>query len=595
MLKRGIGIHHGGLLPIIKEVIEILFAESLVKVLFATETFAMGLNMPAKTVVFTNARKFDGKDHRWVTSGEYIQMSGRAGRRGLDDRGLVVLMCDEKMEPPVGKSLLKGSADKLNSAFHLTYNMVLNLLRVEEINPEYMLERSFFQFQNQQALPNLRAKLESEIADQSAIRIPQMEASMEYFGIRKQLQRLAAELQAVVVKPNYVLPFLNPGRLVHVVDPSRGGVDWGWGVIVNFKKTGRGSGSNGAGTEEHIYVVEVLLSCSAAATIEHPSNSGELCEMRVVPVLLELLHSISTLRIFLPADLRPADSRKTVEKSVTEVKKRFPDGLPLLDPVEDMKIPASELSTLVSRTEALEKRLAAHPLHGAKDTPNSMELCQRRLELADVAAKTRKEIKLAQSVLQLDELRCRKRVLRRLDFTTADDVITLKGRVACEISTGDSLVLTELIFNGAFSDLDVDHCVALVTCFVFDENSDDPPKPPAPLASALRVLQDTARRVAKVCVESKLQVDEEEYVKGFKTEMMQIGFAWAGGATFSEVCKMTDIFEGSIIRVMRRLEELLRQLCMAAKAIGNTELENKFATGITKIKRDIVFAASLYL
>lgn len=85
---RGIAIHHGGLLPILKETIEILFSEGLIKALFATETFAMGLNMPARTVVFTNPRKFDGQSFRWVTSGEYIQMSGRAGRRGLDDRGM---------------------------------------------------------------------------------------------------------------------------------------------------------------------------------------------------------------------------------------------------------------------------------------------------------------------------------------------------------------------------------------------------------------------------------------------------------------------------------------------------------------------------
>lgn len=87
LLMRGIAIHHGGLLPILKETIEILFSEGLIKALFATETFAMGLNMPARTVLFTNPRKFDGQNFRWVTSGEYIQMSGRAGRRGLDDRG----------------------------------------------------------------------------------------------------------------------------------------------------------------------------------------------------------------------------------------------------------------------------------------------------------------------------------------------------------------------------------------------------------------------------------------------------------------------------------------------------------------------------
>lgn len=90
-----------------------------------------------------------------LTSGEYIQMSGRAGRRGLDEKGIVILMVDEKVPPATGREIVKGQPDPINSAFHLTYNMILNLLRVEEINPEYMLERSFFQFQNQASIPGL--------------------------------------------------------------------------------------------------------------------------------------------------------------------------------------------------------------------------------------------------------------------------------------------------------------------------------------------------------------------------------------------------------------------------------------------------------
>lgn len=82
-------------------------------------------------------------------------MSGRAGRRGLDEKGIVLLMIDEKVSPDVAKCIVQGQADPLNSAFHLTYNMILNLMRVEDINPEYMLERSFAQFQNQAAIPNV--------------------------------------------------------------------------------------------------------------------------------------------------------------------------------------------------------------------------------------------------------------------------------------------------------------------------------------------------------------------------------------------------------------------------------------------------------
>lgn len=155
LLRRGIGVHHSGLLPILKETIEILFQEGLIKVLFATETFSIGLNMPAKTVVFTSVRKFDGVSQRWVTPSEFIQMSGRAGRRGLDERGIVIMMIDEKMEPQVAKEIVRGQQDKLNSAFHLGYNMVLNLMRVEGISPEFMLERCFFQFQNTASVSGL--------------------------------------------------------------------------------------------------------------------------------------------------------------------------------------------------------------------------------------------------------------------------------------------------------------------------------------------------------------------------------------------------------------------------------------------------------
>ena len=146
ILKRGIGIHHGGLLPIVKEIIEILFGLGRLKILFSTETFSMGLNMPARTVVFTAVRKFDGENFRWLAGGEYIQMSGRAGRRGIDDKGITILMVDEKMEPEVAKGMLKGNADPLNSSFHLNYNMLISSLRIEDSDPEYIIRRSFHQF-----------------------------------------------------------------------------------------------------------------------------------------------------------------------------------------------------------------------------------------------------------------------------------------------------------------------------------------------------------------------------------------------------------------------------------------------------------------
>lgn len=156
LLSRGIAVHHGGLLPIMKEVVEILFARSLVKVLFATETFAMGLNLPTRTVVFSGFRKHDGKSFRDLLPGEYTQMAGRAGRRGLDTVGYVIVTNSGKDEAPSAASLkqmILGDPTKLRSQFRLTYNMILNLLRVEALKIEEMIKRSFSENATQALLP----------------------------------------------------------------------------------------------------------------------------------------------------------------------------------------------------------------------------------------------------------------------------------------------------------------------------------------------------------------------------------------------------------------------------------------------------------
>ncbi|XP_039272874.2 exosome RNA helicase MTR4-like [Styela clava] len=599
LLKRGIGIHHGGLLPILKETIEILFSEGLIKCLFATETFAMGVNMPARTVLFTSTRKFDGKDFRWITGGEYIQMSGRAGRRGMDDRGIVIIMVDEKMSPSVGKNLLKGSPDPLNSAFRLTYNMVLNLLRVEEINPEYMLEKSFYQFQHYKAVPEIMDKVKNLEKEYDEIKISDEDVAMNYYKIRQQLGKLAGQMEEFIHMPKYCLPFLQPGRLVKV---NNGSDEFGWGVIVNFQKAPKSKILDGE-EQEQKFVVDILVNVASESIKNKDSKSprpagyqgSEKSEMAVIPFMLHLIKSISSIRLYLPKDLRPPDNRQSLLRSLQEVQKRFPDGIPLLDPVEDLGIRDDRLRSIVRKIEAFEHRMYQHPLHEDKHLKKIYKQCEEKSKIANDIKDAKRELKRARTILQMDELKCRKRVLRRLGYATMADVIETKGRVACEISSGDELLLTELIFNGVFNNLSVQQCCALLSCFIFEEKAKDIPKLSEELSGPLRKMHEAARRIAKVSIEAKMTIEEEEYVESFKWTLMDVVHSWCNGANFGQICQMTDTFEGSIIRCMRRLEELLREMCHAAKAIGNTQLENKFAEGITKIKRDIVFAASLYL
>lgn len=173
LLSRGIAVHHGGLLPIVKELVEILFAKTLVKVLFATETFAMGLNLPTRTVVFSGYRKHDGHSFRNLLPGEYTQMAGRAGRRGLDKVGSVIIVPPGGDDaPPVAelRNMILGEPSKLRSQFRLTYNMILNLLRVEALKIEEMIKRSFSEHATQQLLPEHEKDVKLAQADLAKVK-----------------------------------------------------------------------------------------------------------------------------------------------------------------------------------------------------------------------------------------------------------------------------------------------------------------------------------------------------------------------------------------------------------------------------------------
>jgi len=137
--------------------------------------------------------------------------------------------------------------------------------------------------------------------------------------------------------------------------------------------------------------------------------------------------------------------------------------------------------------------------------------------------------------------------------------------------------------------------VAILSCLVCSEKNDEEIRVKDEMTSPYRVLQDAARRVAQVIHDATLPIDMTEYVNKFQPNFVDLVLAWCRGAKFAEICKMTDVYEGTIIRSLRRLEELLNEMSAAAKAIGNSELEAKFKKGQEKLKRDIVFAASLYL
>ncbi|CAH8867907.1 unnamed protein product [Trichobilharzia szidati] len=632
LLKRGIGIHHGGLLPLLKEITEILFSENLIKCLFATETFAMGLNMPARTVLFTSARKYDGKSYRWITSGEYIQMSGRAGRRGKDVSGTVILMVDESLSSEVAHRIMMGPAPPLNSAFHITYNMLLNLLRVEEINPEFMMEKSFCQFQNYASLPEISQELTELRTMYESMAVEDEESVESYHQIKSCLNDLVSQQWQYIRRPQYIVPFLQPGRLVKVTVDS---VSYGWGVAINLKKR---QCIDRSSRPDSFYILDCLLCCgskqeksdpistkpeeglnsqTANASVNDGSNSEkpgdgntdtsgmapgssssadiQSTSPEIIPIKLDCIVGISAIRLVLPNDLRLKQAKQEVYGSIKNVEALMNGKLPMLDPVKDMNITDPKFTEINEKVDAFQERLQHHWLHDDPRLPELLKVYEKKEEMRKRMDTLTTTLNSKVSLIQLEELSARKRILRRLNFVSEHDVVQLKGFVACEITSADELLLTELLFDGVFNRLSAEHTAALLSCFVVSERTGKVPTLTKELADALHTLQDTARHIARVSNECRLTIDEENYVDSFKPHFMDLVDSWAKGATFSEICIMTDQFEGTIIRTLRMLEELLRQMANASRTIGSTALEKKFLEAIEKIKRDIVFAASLYL
>ena len=127
-------------------------------------------------------------------------------------------------------------------------------------------------------------------------------------------------------------------------------------------------------------------------------------------------------------------------------------------------------------------------------------------------------------------------------------IFLIPGRIACELSSADELLLTEMMFNGLFNDLEPAQAASILSCFVCDERSNEMPKLTGELSGPLRTMQDMAKRIASVSKECKIEIDEELYVGKFKPYMMDIVYEWCKGATFMQLCKMTDIFEGMYLQ-----------------------------------------------
>lgn len=681
LLKRGIGIHHSGLVPIIREIVEILFTENLIKLLFATETFAIGLNVPAKSCLFTSLRKFDGTKMRLVSVSEYMQMSGRAGRRGIDKTGTCVSIIND-LTYKEGVDLFNGSPDILCSEFNLSYNSVLSVSSKKDFRATEMLERTFFHFQNVEKQEILRDKLkhlslEMEGHDEileGAINSTDLDFNGTESANRSYNKMLQIEL-IDVIDINNNSPYLSVIKELPNIDNEK----------INIIK-------NNAIKKPYIFIRTLLLLYSNLKPLD--MGSFKLAKGTIVDILLPIngnpiLLKNCYIEIVSPSEievvfkmgdklLRKSFGKNLIQRvylgSYKKTKSCFTEKIPVFRErfngesegefneiatlcAEELEIFTNIMSKYKGRCMLCEEEYKLECLedectefknisdnifikNGEKLEKNMDYIISNFHKIFTLALKfyinylsTNKKLsstieisflsqfnKMSNQLINLNYMRSTS--LGSINSILENSLIEIKGKVACEITNGNELMLTEMLFNGTFKNMGVVDVTSLLSCFVCDERDE------VDLSEASKKLFETVENNLKelyrklnldiktninfVTEDENLDKTKKLKVKTQKLQNIEINVydslnkkysktlmdpirLWTAGKTFDSVLATTPVFEGALIRVLKRLEEVLRQMGNAARVMGSLEFENLFADSIGAIKRGIVFANSLYL
>jgi len=622
LLQRGIGIHHSGILPILKEVVECCFAKGWVKLLFATETFAMGVNMPARTVVFDNIRKHDGKQFRTLLPAEYIQMAGRAGRRGLDTTGNVVILCkNEVHDMSELHSMMQGRPTRLESKFRLTYSMILNLLRVEQLRVEDMIKRSFAEIDTQkkqagyaEKAKTLKVQLEkmSDISSSIYEEATKLYTKIsEYISLREAIWTLLLSLPI----PGKALA---PGRLVVL---NHKGLTNILGIVL------------GVDLKAKQRTFQVLV-CSNADSVTDPALENKdlddgrrdlfmgLVDQKIqVSDVMNNHHSL----INLTDDKIIHITNKTIkiepDKIINDIKKReiprfkydppaqsvasaLQQLIKFTDQMSSVEVPQDVLSLKDFKVQDLDLVSSVQKMITLKDAIEMME-CRTAPDISKIfgtvyeVMSVRDEIDRMEylcseaSLALLPDYNCRIAVLRQLQYIDNNKVVQLKGRVGCEMGSNE-LILTELVFENKLTDRPPEEIAALLSCMVFQQKNCSEPELTSSLKQGVEDIKMTATKIGEVQVDCGLLEPVGDFVESFNFGLVEVVYEWARGMPFSDITSLTDVQEGIIVRTIQRLDETLRDVKDAARVIGDPVLYQKMDAASSIIKRDIVFAASLY-
>jgi ATP-dependent RNA helicase HelY len=558
-LQRGLAAHHAGMLPVFKEVVEELFVRGLVKAVFATETLALGINMPARSVVLERLVKYNGEAHADVTPGEYTQLTGRAGRRGIDVEGHAVVVWSPEIEPRHVAGLASTRTYPLRSSFRPSYNMAVNLVAtVGRERARELLETSFAQFQADRAVVGLARQVQrnreameayaesmrchlGDFAEYSALRqtIKDREAGLARAGAA---QRRAAAAES--------LERLRTGDVIRVPAGRRAGL----AVVLD-------PGMQPLGDPRPL----VLTEDRWAGRLSIADFPNEVETIAKVKVPRNFNHRSPQARRDLVSTLRNATSELT--------------------PVRAKRSRSAAADD--EQLARLRAELRRHPCHGCEDREEHARWAERHHRLArDTAALEKRVHSRTGSLARTFDRVC---ALLEARGYLHEDTVTTEGTRLARIWSESDLLVAECLRHGVWNGLSAAELAGAVSALVYEaRRSEDPaaPVPGGPLRDAL---------TATVRLWSELESDESE--RGLQlTRQPDVGFVWpvyrwARGESLERVLSAAPTAEGEMpagdfVRWCRQVLDLLDQLTDAAG--GDAALRATAREAIAAIRRGVV-------
>ncbi|WP_031128327.1 DEAD/DEAH box helicase [Streptomyces aureocirculatus] len=576
-LERGIAAHHAGMLPTFKEVVEELFVRGLVKAVFATETLALGINMPARSVVLEKLVKWNGEQHADITPGEYTQLTGRAGRRGIDVEGHAVVLWQRAMSPEHLAGLAGTRTYPLRSSFKPSYNMAVNL--VEQFGrhrSRELLETSFAQFQADKSVVGISRQVqknEEGLEGYKASMTCHLGDFEEYARLRRELKDRENEIakQGAVqrrVAAAAALEKLKPGDVIHVPTGKYAGLAL---VLDPGLPAGRANGHRGFEHQDgpRPLVLTAERQVKRLASMDFP-----------VPV-----EAVERMRIPKSFNARSPQSRRDLASAL-----RTKAGHIVPDRHRKGRAAAADDREIAQlRTE-----LRAHPCHGCDEREDHARWAERYHRLLRDTSQLERRIEGRTNTIArtFDRIVA---LLTELDYLRGDEV-TEHGKRLARLYGELDLLASECLRAGVWEGLGPAELAACVSALVYEARvGDDALAPKLPSGNAKAALGEMVR------IWGRLDALEEEFrisqAEGVGQREPDLGFAWAAymwasGKGLDEVLREAEMPAGDFVRWCKQVIDVLGQISAAAPRAGGTVGKNA-RKAVEQLLRGVVAYSSV--